>query len=211
MQVVKICNTVMASLAQAIATAITDALVPALDGITSAGVVSHTYCGTNADGNPAVIELIYVIEADGSQSAQSIRDITNPAAPVTLTNLDNYDVDFSCCAADGAPEPVTGFNFTDFFAANSNGQDTKINLDDPGATNAYTDIGAPYSVADLVAQLNASAAGAVPPTVPSGIDYSATVFAVSATNPNVVVVTSGPVPTSIDLVSIPLSVTVTTV
>lgn len=87
---------------------------------------------------------------------------------------------------------------------------TKINLDDPAATNAYTDIAGPWTAADLAAVLNAAAGDAVPPVVPSGVDYSSTAWTsgVTTSGTEYVAVASGPVPTSLDLVSIPASIPV---
>lgn len=100
------------------------------------------------------------------------------------------------------PAPATnGFN-----VVAAEGQDTKINLDDPGFTDAYTDIVGAWTAADLVTVLNANAAGAVPPVVPSGIDYSTTVWQLHPTLPTVVQVASGPVPTTLDFISLNISV-----
>lgn len=83
---------------------------------------------------------------------------------------------------------------------------TKFNLDDPAFTNAYADVGTNnWTAADLAAALNASSGSAPAP-------YQTTVWA-AGNNGTVdyVYVVSGPVPTSIDLVSIPVSIPVGTV
>jgi hypothetical protein len=88
---------------------------------------------------------------------------------------------------------------------------TKFNLDDPTATNAYADVGLDnWSVTDLANALNANASGATAGFIPSGISYTETVWAADVTN-NAVYVVSGPVPTSLDLVSIPVSIPISTV
>lgn len=120
------------------------------------------------------------------------------------------------CADCGSDElEDEAFDLTEFMSTQTDPNqpaNTKVNLDDPSNTNAYFDVGFDgWTVADLVAQLNANAANAVGPTVPSNIDYSTTVFAVHPTIPTAMVVTSGPVPTTVDLVSIPLSLPVTSV
>lgn len=86
-------------------------------------------------------------------------------------------------------------------------EDTKYNLDDPTFTNAYGNVSAPWTATDLANSLNTEAANAVPPMIPSGIDYSTTIWAGDDTANNVYVV-SGPAPTTLDLVSIGISIPV---
>lgn len=86
-------------------------------------------------------------------------------------------------------------------------ENTKYNLDDPGFTNAYADVGtANWTAADLAASLNANAAGAPAP-------YTTTVWGsgTSASGVDYVNVVSGPVPSSLDLISIPVSIPVSSI
>ncbi len=86
-----------------------------------------------------------------------------------------------------------------------NSSNTKFNLDDPSFTNAYADIGVNnWTATDLANALNTFSSNAIPPVVPSGINYSTTIWAADVAN-NTVYVVSGPIPTSLDLVSIPIS------
>lgn len=92
-----------------------------------------------------------------------------------------------------------------------NSGNSKFNLDDSGVTGAYGDIGNNnWSAQDLATALNNTSANAVPPTVPSGINYSTTVWDFGVTNSGVeyVYVVSGNVPSTLDLVSIPVSIPV---
>lgn len=111
-----------------------------------------------------------------------------------------------CCPSAETTDPVgVRYQLSDDMQA----ENTKYNLDDPGASNAYGDVGnANWTASQLAASLNANAANATGPTVPSNIDYSTTVWAGDDAG-NYVYVVSGPVPATLDLVSVPVSIPVT--
>lgn len=83
---------------------------------------------------------------------------------------------------------------------------TKVDLDNPAFNNAYFDVGTNnWTAADLAAALNANAANAPSP-------YQTTVWAAGNNGTtDYVYVASGPVPSSLDLISIPVSIPVGTV
>lgn len=111
----------------------------------------------------------------------------------------------NCCPADDATE---GFSL----AGVDKSDNSKFAFDTPTFDKAHGDAGSNnWTTADLIAALNASAAGATPANNNSAVDYTTTTFGAHPTNPDVIVVTAGPVPTTLDLVSINVSIPLTTV
>lgn len=109
----------------------------------------------------------------------------------------------ACCDCGGATTQADAFPIDPANQVDN----TKYNLDDPGFTNAYGDVGINnWTAADLAAALNADAASAPAP-------YTTTVWGsgTSAGGVDYVYVVSGPVPTSLDLVSVPISIPVSTI
>lgn len=105
--------------------------------------------------------------------------------------LSKGDLGFiSCCVEEETAE--TGFTIDPAWQDES----TKFNLDDPLGTDAYGSVDAPWTTVDLVVALNASAANAPAP-------YTTTIFQSTG---DVITVLSGPTPSSLDLVSIGISI-----
>lgn len=99
-----------------------------------------------------------------------------------------------------APVPVLGSAFVIDPAWQAN--NTKFYLDAAGTTMAYGDAGMNnWTPADLANALNASAANAPAP-------YQATVWSAGA---NFVQVVSGPIPSTLDLVSVPISISASSI
>lgn len=165
----------------------------------------------NVDGVPqAVVPVAWFNGADRAYVETTYLDeLGNPIAGV-VTAADPCDcpcVDCPPVAAqpDAFPlEPV-------WYASH-----TKFNLDDPAFSNAYSDTSLggilPWTAASLADALNISSPNATAANTGSGIDYTTTVWA-AGNNGTVdyVYVVSGPVPTTLDLVSIPVSIPVATV
>lgn len=157
----------------------------------------------NADGTVtgytlAAGDLVAACKSDDSL----LQNIVTLLSDVIGDATDNCPCDEVAPVAAAFPIPATSFI-----------TNTKFSLDDPTQTNAYGDVGNDnWTAEQLAAALNAQSASAVPPTIPSGIDYSTTVwdFGNNGTD-DYVFVASGPVPTSLDLVSQSVSIPVTTV
>jgi hypothetical protein len=105
----------------------------------------------------------------------------------------------ACVAGDGAPV-VPGPTISGFDVAVALGQDSKIDFNNPAFDDAFSEIGGAWVAADLVARLNDQV------NFPAPSPYDTTVWQLHPTNPTVVQVASGPVPTTIDFVSLSISV-----
>lgn len=88
---------------------------------------------------------------------------------------------------------------------------TKFAFDSPSFTNAHGDAGTNnWTAADLVAALNSTAANATAAQNESGVDYTATTWAVHPTA-DAVVASGTNIPATLDLVSLSISLPVSTI
>lgn len=165
------------------------------------------------DGTPTVVTPLVSIDAPREAILSTVYvDSTGNEVIGTIEVTDGCDCkDCTECPED--PEPtMQGFGVAAFVGSDN----SKFNLDDSGDMggnfNAYGDIGTDnWNADDLVAALNSSSANATPPTIPSDVDYSSTVFGISPTNPDFIIIVSGPTPNILTLSSIPAVIPLITI
>lgn len=157
----------------------------------------------NVDGTPTIAIPVVSVNATTGVVVSTLY-INSFGEPLVgdISATDGCD----CQDCSGCPEPSAeqGFDVHNFL-----GQESKYTFDDPTFSNPSTIGSTPtsgWTILDLVNSFNAQASQAIPVNVGSGIDYTSTVFAVSPTDPNFIIVTSGTVPASISLTSIPVDI-----
>lgn len=209
--IITICASTISVLATAIATAISNSpgttatnnlLTAILNAILNGGDTEmNSVCVTSPTYNGPAWQVVHFSSTGVVLSVNYYEPNGLQGAPIAGAVLDPAGT--SCC---GVVAPVLEPNSYDVSGGFT--QPTKVSLDMPGFGNAYFAMNtAGWTAADLAAALNANAAGAVPPD--TGANYSTTVWAPSAVDPNRVYVVSGPVPNTLDLVSIHMSIPVT--
>lgn len=200
MKFLKICKASIDALAAAFQAAMEAALANVNVEVDTIMVTKNEVC-LKADGYEGIGWCVTLHLEDGTAVTRyfALNDHNQE------TPLENVVMESECCFS-SEEDSMMRYYLPDV----ADREETKFNLDDPTFTNAYGSVSpAGWSAADLAAALNADAANAVPPTVPSGIDYSATTWADgSDANGDYVEVTAGDEPTTLDLVSINVSIPV---
>jgi len=166
----------------------------------------------NVDGLPmTVVPLVNIDTSANAVSSVLYVDIMGNHIIGTVVAANPCDCDCLTCADPIVPPVMQGFGVAAFVGS----ENTKFNLDDDGSTgsfNAYGDVGLDnWTAIDLVNALNANSSAAIPATIPSGVDYSSTVFAVSPSNPDFIIVISGPIPAILTLASLPAVIPLITI